>query len=195
MKKCSKCNIDKDLEKFSKNKQCVGGLHTICKDCIKEYNKKYYKSNATKIKYTSSIYRENNKEVIKTYKKLYQQENKDKINLYKRKWSKHKLKTDPLYKLQRTLRRRVSLSLKSGGYSSVKGKSKLLGCTLQQARLHIEKLFAEGMSWANHGEWHIDHIIPLSSAKTKEEVVDLCHYTNLQPLWALDNLKKSNKIL
>jgi hypothetical protein len=50
------------------------------------------------------------------------------------------------------------------------------------------------MSWSNHGKWHIDHIIPLSSAKSKEELVKLCHYTNLQPLWALDNLGKANKI-
>ena len=51
------------------------------------------------------------------------------------------------------------------------------------------------MNWDNHGEWHIDHKIPLSSAKTEKELIGLCHYTNLQPLWALDNLKKGNKIL
>ena len=51
------------------------------------------------------------------------------------------------------------------------------------------------MSWENHGKWHIDHIIPLSTANTEEDILNLCHYTNLQPLWAEDNIKKSNKIL
>ena len=60
---------------------------------------------------------------------------------------------------------------------------------------HLEKQFAIGMSWENRSEWHIDHIIPLSSAKTEDEVYKLCHYTNLQPLWAEDNLKKSNKFI
>ena len=60
---------------------------------------------------------------------------------------------------------------------------------------HLELQFVDGMSWDNRSEWHIDHIIPLSSAKTDEEIYKLCHYTNLQPLWAEDNLKKSNKIL
>jgi hypothetical protein len=51
------------------------------------------------------------------------------------------------------------------------------------------------MCWENRNEWHIDHIVPLSSAKTEDEVYGLCHYTNLQPLWAKDNLQKSNKLL
>jgi hypothetical protein len=55
-------------------------------------------------------------------------------------------------------------------------------------------LFMAGMNWSNHGKWHIDHITPLSSAKTADELYTLCHYTNLQPLWAIDNLRKHDKI-
>jgi hypothetical protein len=71
----------------------------------------------------------------------------------------------------------------------------IVGCSPQSLKEHLEKRFVDGMSWDNRSEWHIDHIIPLSSAKTEEELYGLCHYTNLQPLWAEDNLKKSNKIL
>jgi hypothetical protein len=70
-----------------------------------------------------------------------------------------------------------------------------LGCSPQFLKEHIEKQFSDGMSWELVGKYiHIDHIIPLSSANTEEELYKLCHYSNLQPLWAEDNLKKSNKI-
>jgi hypothetical protein len=72
----------------------------------------------------------------------------------------------------------------------------IIGCTPQFLKEHLENQFVGDMNWNNHGlfGWHIDHIIPLSSAKTEEELYKLCHYSNLQPLWAEDNLKKSNKI-
>jgi hypothetical protein len=81
--------------------------------------------------------------------------------------------------------------------STIKKKSKtfdILGCSPYFLKEHLEKQFMNGMTWDNRNEWHIDHIIPLSYAKTEEEVYGLCHYSNLQPLWAQDNLKKSNKI-
>jgi hypothetical protein len=73
----------------------------------------------------------------------------------------------------------------------------IIGCSPEFLKQHIEKLFLNEMSWENYGlfGWHIDHIIPLSSSKNESEFYRLCHYTNLQPLWAEDNLKKSNKIL
>lgn len=74
-------------------------------------------------------------------------------------------------------------------------KSSKDGCSPEFLKEHLERQFVEGMTWENRNEWHIDHIIPLSSAKTEDELYELCHYTNLQPLWAEDNLKKSNKVL
>ena len=73
----------------------------------------------------------------------------------------------------------------------------VLGCSPEYLKEHLEKQFSQGMSWDNYGfyGWHIDHKIPLSSAKTEEEVYQLCHYTNLQPLWAKDNLSKGGKII
>ena len=72
----------------------------------------------------------------------------------------------------------------------------IVGCSPEFLKQHLEKQFTEGMCWELLGQHiHIDHIIPLSSAKTEDELYKLCHYENLQPLWAEDNLKKSNKIL
>ena len=66
------------------------------------------------------------------------------------------------------------------------------GCSFEELKTHLEIQFKEGMCWENHGKWHIDHKIPLSWAKTEEELKQLCKYTNLQPLWAEDNLSKKN---
>ena len=73
----------------------------------------------------------------------------------------------------------------------------MIGCTPEFLKEYLEKQFKSGMTWKNHSlkGWHIDHIIPLNSAKTPEVVEKLMHYTNLQPMWAEDNIKKSNKIL
>lgn len=71
----------------------------------------------------------------------------------------------------------------------------ILGCTIEEFRSYIESKFKEGMFFDNYGEWHLDHITPIAIATTKEEIIKLNHYTNFQPLWAEENLKKSSKIL
>ena len=71
---------------------------------------------------------------------------------------------------------------------------KILGCTINEFKDYIENLFLEGMSWENRDKWHIDHVIPISLAKDKEEIVLLSHYSNLRPMWSVDNIVKSNKI-
>lgn len=100
--------------------------------------------------------------------------------------------TDPIQHLKAVCRARTwaAFSLKGG---KAKKTQKLLGCEYSVLKSHIESLFTHGMNWENKGKWHIDHIIPLSSAKTVTELERLCHYKNLQPLWAIDNIKKGSK--
>ncbi len=71
----------------------------------------------------------------------------------------------------------------------------IVGLEPKDLKVYLEKKFEKNMNWENYGEWHIDHIIPLSSAKSEEQPYDLCYYTNLQPLWKRDNLIKGNKII
>lgn len=79
-------------------------------------------------------------------------------------------------------------------YSKKSLTHEILGCSYSEFKTHIESQFIDGMSWDNRSEWHIDHKIPVSSAKTEEELIALNHYSNLQPLWALDNMKKGAKM-
>ena len=65
---------------------------------------------------------------------------------------------------------------------------------MEELKIHLEKQFKPGMSWDNRKEWHIDHIVPLASAKDEETMNKLCHYTNLQPLWAEENLSKGARL-
>jgi hypothetical protein len=94
-----------------------------------------------------------------------------------------------------SFRNLISNSLKRKGYSKKSRTYEILGCTYEEFKLYIEKQFTKGMNWENKGQWHFDHIYPISLAKDEEELIRLNHYTNFQPLWAIDNLKKSNKII
>ena len=69
----------------------------------------------------------------------------------------------------------------------------MLGLNLAGFKSYMESKFQDGMTWENYGQWHIDHIKPISLATTEQEVMELNNYNNLQPLWAVDNIKKSNK--
>ena len=164
----------------------------------KEYFKKYRLKNRDKILKRKKEYRLKNKEeILKKWKKYYL-ENKEKINIYKNKYQKKRKKTDPKYKILVTLRNRIFSALKNnqnGMASKSKNTKKLLGCTVDELWIHLEKQFKPGMTRKNHGKWHIDHIIPCSSfdLTRPEEQVKCFHYTNLQPLWAIDNFIKGAK--
>jgi hypothetical protein len=119
--------------------------------------------------------------------------NKKKFNLYFKKWINNKLKTDPHFKLKQQLSHRIYLALKN----KVKSKrtKDLLGCTIEELWIHLEKSFKPGMTKENYGKWHVDHVKPCASFDlTKPEEQAKCfHYTNLQALWAKENIFKSDK--
>jgi hypothetical protein len=136
-----------------------------------------------------------NKSIIK--RKNYIDNWKKNNNKYFTKYIKQRNKEDKIFKFTNSLRTLICSSFKRGSFNYVK-KTKtefILGCTILEFRNYIESKFTEGMSFQNHGKWHLDHIIPLASATTEEEVIKLNHYTNFQPLWAFDNRSKGCKIL
>lgn len=126
-------------------------------------------------------------------------------NEIKRRKSVRRLEVQRKYdkKYCKTPQRKISLILRSITTSALTRQNikksarseELLGCSIEEARIHIEQLFEPGMSWENHGEWHIDHIRPCCTfdLANADEQRQCCHYTNLQPLWAADNLSKGSK--
>ena len=165
------------------------------KEVSKKYHKKKQKWKTEESKEYQRRYNEDNKEKIKENKKEYQEANKEKRKEDVRKYQKQRIKTDSVYRLKRTLRSRTYEAFKTKGYRKNTKTQEMLGVDWLVAKQHIERQFTKGMNWKNHGEWHIDHIIPLASAKNEKELRKLCHYRNLQPLWAVDNLNKSDKII
>jgi hypothetical protein len=175
------------------------------KNLKKEYLKNYYYKNRERIlsrlkqeemvmkkkEYDRLKYIKNREKLLRQSKE-YSRNNREKIN---KRNSKRK-KTDPHYKLRVNMARRILLAVK--GSSKSKSTLELLGCTLDQLKQYIETLFKPGMTWGNHSKfgWHLDHIIPCSSFDlTDVEQQKKCfHYTNLQPLWAKDNIKKGSKL-
>ena len=190
MKKCITCNIEKSINEFSKNKNKKDGLQYKCKNCNKEYHKKYYKENKEYLLNKFSNYRDNNKDKIKEYIL----NNKEKINKTQREYFKNRKNNDSLFKLNCNIRCLIKNSFKRINCERKSNKSEnILGCSFDEFKIYLENKFTEGMSWENQGKWHLDHIKPLALAKTKEDVILLNHYTNFQPLWAADNLKKGSK--
>ena len=115
-------------------------------------------------------------------------------NFLQRKYSKERRINDPLYAAKVRYKNFVSKSMTIMGFSKKSKTQQILGCSWNEFVIHIEKQFIDGMSWDKIKEIHIDHIIPLASAKTEEDVIRLNHFTNLRPLWAKDNLAKGAKM-
>jgi len=156
------------------------------KDEIKEYNKKYHRE-----------YRKTHK-LVKTvkYTKIKTTKTKEEKTIYQRDYRRKRRAEDLEFRIKDILRSRISSAIKN---KANKGKRtlELVGCSMPEFIKYLESKFTEGMSWENYGYygWHIDHIRPCASFNllNEDEQKKCFHYTNLQPLWAIDNRKKWSK--
>lgn len=170
MKPCSKCLELKPEEQFS-------GRKLACNQCRAAARREYYYANKGKVR--ASV-------------KRWDDANKQSLNEYKRSYQANKCATDPVFKLNKTMRHRLYKMLKgTGSWSKLQPT---LGYTTEQLKVHLESQFADGMSWANHGKWHIDHVIPLCYFTEVHQMKQAWELQNLQPLWATDNLKKGTQV-
>lgn len=185
MRQCTKCKQSKAAEEFYKKRP-------QCKECQKGYGKVYYQQNREKCKEYGKVYYEQNREKRMEYQKTYSKQNRDKRRIYER----NKRKTNINFKLKRNLSRRVLHAL--NGESKSKNTMDLIGCSADFLKKHLENQFQPGMSWNNYGRngWHVDHIVPCASFDLDDpkQQQKCFHYTNLQPLWAKDNMSKKAKL-
>lgn len=198
-KTCTSCLKDKDVRCFYR-KSGRSGYGSKCKDCLRD---RYEKTRLTKSSYDRDRYQANRRSVIdrqsryyrahKDEKREYDKSIRSRVMANRRK----RYRTDLNYKLTCNLRSRLYSALRRSKQSRSVSTSELLGCSIEDFKRHIESRFTEGMDWekVHSGEIHIDHIIPCVAfdLTDKEQQRKCFHFSNLQPLWAVDNHKKYTK--
>ena len=181
MKRCNECKQTKSLTDFNKDKTAKDGVQNKCKLCRIKFDYEYYQQN---------------KERIHNRGKEYYQQNKERYNENRKKYYEKHLQNDPLYKLKLNIKGLIYDSFKRMGSKKQSRTQEILGCTIEEFKHHIESQFQPWMAWGNYGgrrvtesniSWDIDHITPISSAQTYDDIIRLNHYTNLRPLCSYYN--------
>lgn len=210
---------DRTREYYTHNKENIDNYQKDYrennKENAKEYNKKYNQENKEELSIKKKIYLNKNKEKNKIYfyeynKKNFEkrqkrrEERKDIIKEYNYHYKKNRYENDELFRISYVIRGSISSSIKRKGYKKKSRTHEILGCTFEEFKSHIESKFEDWMNWQNRGlyngelnyGWDLDHIIPISTAESEEDVIRLNHYTNFQPLCSYVNryIKRDKQI-
>lgn len=196
---CTKCEKAKDLSNFGVHSTRASGIQEICRGCKAMIGKFDRANNPSKSSEKSKNYyllhRDSIIERVKQYSidnsESIKQKNKERFQLNKEKWNqygKDRAKVDPVYRMKVQMRKLLIKAL--NGQSKSKTTEEIIGCTYIELKNHIESQFESWMTWENKGlyngdfnyGWDVDHITPLASAKSPEDILYLNHYTNLRPL-------------
>lgn len=193
---CKNCGIEKNIEEFRKSYNSLREKYyyrSECRECERkqnrEYNRRKYNNGGKEL---DKKYHDEHREFYREYNKKYYQEHKKEINekRRKRKWN------DKIFYLTINVRKSILNSFNRKSYKKPNKTEKITGLKNEQMTKYLLKTFKDryGYKWDGKESVHIDHIIPLATAKTEEEVIKLCYYTNLQLLKAEDNWKKSDRL-
>jgi len=221
-KVCSRCGIEKNIDYFYKNRTNPDGLNYYCKECKKQYDKEWYQNHREeRIKYSQrpevkkyrkeyqkewrkdnperkkesdkKWYQKHRKEIIRGSKK-YRKNNPEKYREYDKEYKKNKRANDSKFRLNNNTAIAIGKSLK--GSKNGRSWEKLVGYSLQDLMSRLSINFQKGMSFDNYGKWHIDHKKPQSlfrfTIPEDKPFKDCWSLANLQPLWAVDNIRKHN---
>jgi hypothetical protein len=160
----------------------------------RQYKKDHYEKNKEQVLLRAKTNYEKNRTEKIAYAVDYQRRNIKKIYQRNKVALEQKIKDSPWLAMHLRLRAGISQALRrTGGVRKPSRTMDIIGCSHAQLKEHIEKQFLRGMTWENRDQWHIDHITPISKATCEQDVLALYHFTNLRPMWAADNIRKSNK--
>jgi hypothetical protein len=196
-----KLNINKQvvLRTLKENGVIVGISGRKYKGGKSESDKRHYLKNREKRLQYFSDWQKDNRDHLNEYHQKWREKNIDKHREYKRKYEKHRKDTDPLYRLVSNFRTAIYTVLKESNVDKYGHYFDILQYTPDELINRLELQFKDDMSWENYGEWHVDHIKPISSFDIKEigddEFMKCWSLENLQPLWGDENIRKSNKII
>ena len=199
MKTCNRCHTPKELTLFSKCKAKKDGYQSRCKECDSLLAKKWRNNNKDYNKIRGKNWRDANKT------KVIENNNNWRINnpSYKKEYEKNRKLKDIIYRLKHNITSSVGVEIKRKGYTKKSRTYKIIGLTFEEFKNYIESKFQPWMNWDNYGKyngelnhgWDIDHIEPLSSAKTEVGLLKLWNFKNLQPLCSKINRDvKKNKL-
>ena len=149
----------------------------------KATRKIYYEANKEKLARENKAWRESNKEYCIGYAKNYKETHRKEGNERQKK----KYHSDPIFKLKTNIGNAIRQGFKRIKFSKNARSQEILGCSFEEFKIYIENQFKEGMTWKNHGEWELDHIVPHYLARTEEEIISINHHSNWQPLWKKEN--------
>lgn len=195
MKICRLCKQLKDSSEFSPHNRFADGLQSRCKPCRNKKQKEAYKANPAKNKERSRVFYIRNKEKVDAKIRAYIFANKDKVRERKRIRKLERYKSDPLHRLKLVVSNRIRKSIQRRNQIKKTKATDILGCSIEQLYAHLKTSAIKRYGkFFPQRRYDIDHIVPISLAKTEEELIKLNHYTNLQYLLPRDNLKKSNRL-
>ena len=160
------------------------------KEKIKEYQRAYRASNQEEYLRKTREYNESTKEK----RRIYHSSRRKVTREYFREYQANRRESDPIFRLKSNMRSLIGMALNNAGHNKSSRTAEILGCDYDFFKAYIEQRFLPGMGWHNRSGWHLDHIIPVASAKTEKQILKLNHYTNFRPLWAKDNLSKGDKM-
>jgi hypothetical protein len=194
-KVCRVCLIEKPLSDFRNRNDSKDGKRNDCKNCQSEHNKLYNKSNAYKITIQRKSFYDENKERLLNDKKIKYEANRDIFIKRNAEYDKNKRQADPIYRFKKNVRTMIGKSLKKKSYTKKSQTFKIIGCLQDDFIKYIESKWESWMNWDNYGlfngepnfGWDIDHIRPMITGETEDEIIRLNHYTNLQPLCSYIN--------
>lgn len=225
MKTCTICGQSKDYSQYHKQAASKDGHCGMCKQCKSDRKKAEYLANPGPAKERASRYRlanpskaseckrrcyqnkhtqyrsrmrasyEANRDSVLAAQAEYRSRNREAKAARDREYVRNRMATDPLFRMTYAVRNRIFYACRDRRITKGTKTSEIIGCDWATLKAHLEARFLAGMGWSNYGEWHVDHEVPLASAKSEAELFALCHYKNLQPLWAADNIRKGAKIM